>query len=106
MSDELVNLGNIARGAALEAFQHEFALVLRNITDPSTPATAKRSITLKVEFEPESDRVKVATKFSCTSRLADSMERAGEIYIVPGESGGIVALNDNPQQPGLWDANK
>lgn len=99
-----INLANISKGAALEAFQHELALVLDNIADTAAPATAKRSITLKVDFTPQADRVKVDTTFSCVTKLAGVETRAGQMYIARQEGGGFVALDEDPRQMTLWPA--
>jgi hypothetical protein len=101
-----VNLGNISKGAVLEGFAHELALVLTNIADLRTPATAKRSITLKVDFVPQVDRVKVDTTFSCTTKLAGMESCAGQMFIAKQQGGGFVALDEDPRQMVLWPAPK
>jgi len=99
-----VTLGNLSKGAAFEAFQHDLTLVLDNIADTSTSATAKRSITLKVDFTPQADRIKVDTAFTCTTKLAGVETRAGQMYIARQEGGGYVALDEDPRQMTLWPA--
>ena len=101
-----VNLGNISKGAALEAFAHELALVLDNIADLSTPATAKRSITLKVDFTPAPDRVKVDTNFTVQTKLAGVEASAGLLFIARRQGGGFVALDNDPRQMALWPASE
>jgi hypothetical protein len=99
-----INLTNVSRGAALEAFAHDLGLVLENIADLTTSATAKRSITLKVDFTPTPDRVKVDTSFSCTTKLAGMDARPGQMFIARRQGGGFVALDDDPRQMALWPA--
>jgi hypothetical protein len=69
-----VNIGNINEGAAVDAFDLELRKVLENIADLSTVATATRSITLRVDFKPESDRCKVHTEFVVSTKLAGHRE--------------------------------
>jgi hypothetical protein len=53
---ESVNLGSIARGAAMEIFELEIAKIAANIADPNTKASKKRKLTLEFTFTPDSDR--------------------------------------------------
>jgi hypothetical protein len=101
-----INLGNINRGAALEAFQHELAALLVNIGDRATPATAKRSITLRVDFVPHEDRVRVDTTFACTSKLAATETTKDSLYIGRTDRGDPIALDSDPRQMALWPTPK
>lgn len=93
-----INLGNINRGAAVDAFERELAAVLANIRDRATPATAKRSIVLRVDFVPHDDRVKIDTMFICTSKLAP-MEASGDVFFIGRtDDGRLVALDADPRQ--------
>ena len=101
-----INLGNINEGAAVAAFELEIGRVLANIIDMSTVATATRSIVLKVDFKPESDRLKVHTEFSVTTKLASIEKHKSKIFIAKTEDGGLVALDSNPHQMPLWETPK
>lgn len=101
-----INLGNINRGAVLEAFQHELAGVLANIGDLATPATAKRSITLRVDFTPHSDRVRVDTTFAVTAKLAATETTKDSLFIGKTDRGEPIALDSDPRQMALWATPK
>ena len=68
MADQL-SLINLGGGAAVEQFQVELDRVLENIMDPNTGHT-KRAITMKVEFQPSTDRSTYNLRISCSSKLA------------------------------------
>lgn len=101
-----VNIGNINEGAAIDAFDLELRKVLENIADLSTVATATRSIVLKVDFKPESDRCKVHTEFSCTAKLAPIEKHKSKIFVGKTNEGALVALDGDPRQMPLWSAPK
>lgn len=97
-----INIGNINEGAAIDAFDFELRKVLENIADLSTVATATRTITLKVDFKPESDRCKVHTEFSIVSKLAGIEKHMSKIYVAKTDQGALVALDADPRQMPLW----
>lgn len=66
----VVSLSNIAKGSAVEIFDHNMKKVLENIKDPNTSAKAARSITLKVDFKPYPDRSGAEIAVSVASRMA------------------------------------
>jgi hypothetical protein len=98
-----VNIGNINEGAAIDAFDLELRKVLENIADLSTVATADRAITLKVTFKPESDRCKVHTEFSISTKLAGIEKHVSKIFVAKTDSGALVALDADPRQMPLWE---
>jgi hypothetical protein len=101
-----INIGNINEGAAIDAFDLELRKVLENIADLSTVATATRSITLKVDFKPESDRCKVHTEFSISAKLAGIEKHVSKIYVAKSDDGALVALDADPRQMPLWATPK
>jgi len=101
-----INIGNINEGAAVDAFDLELRKVLENIGDLSTVATATRSIVLRVDFKPESDRCKVHTEFQCQSKLAPIEKHKSKIFVGRTEDGAMVALDNDPRQMQLWEAPK
>lgn len=101
-----INIGNINEGAAIDAFNLELRKVLENIADLSTVATATRTITLKVEFKPESDRCKVQTEFSTKTTLAPIEKHCSKIFVARTENGHLVALDADPRQMALWSPPK
>lgn len=101
-----INIGNINEGAAIEAFNLELLKVLENIHDLSTSPTATRSIQLRVDFKPHSDRVQVDTEFRCASKLAPIETHKSKIYVGRTEEGALVAFDGDPRQMPLWTAPK
>jgi hypothetical protein len=97
-----INIGNINEGAAIDAFDLELRKVLENIADLSTVATATRSITLRVDFKPESDRCKVHTEFTIATKLAGIEKNISKIFVAKTDEGALVALDADPRQMPLW----
>lgn len=97
-----INIGNINDGAAIEAFDLELRKVLENIADLSTVATATRSITLRVDFKPESDRCKVHTELSVSCKLAGIEKHIAKMFVAKTDQGALVALDADPRQMPLW----
>lgn len=95
--DELT-IQNIANGAAIELFQHELERLIRNIGDPNTSPTARRSITLKVTFAPYEDRTGATTQVTCESKLAGTEPAKGRVFI----AGGQHAFPHDPKQAQLF----
>ena len=101
-----INIGNINEGAAIDAFDLEIRKVLDNIADLSTVATATRSITLRVDFKPESDRCKVHTEMSVSTKLAGIEKNKSKIWVAKSDDGYLVALDGDPRQMPLWESPK
>ncbi|MDR3741625.1 MAG: hypothetical protein P4L40_21610 [Terracidiphilus sp.] len=101
-----INIGNINEGAAIDAFDLELRKVLENIADLSTVATATRSITLKINFKPESDRCKVHTEFSISTKLAGIEKHVSKLFVAKTDEGALVALDADPRQMPLWESLK
>jgi len=99
-----VNIGNINEGAAVDAFDLELRKILENIADLSTVATATRSITLRVDFKPESDRCKVHTEFVVSTKLAGIEKHKSQIYVGRSTEGALIAFDADPRQMPLWEA--
>jgi len=65
-----INILQLAQGAVQEKLDREFEKVFENIQDPNVKATAKRTITLKIDLVPDDVRQVVKTNVSATSKLA------------------------------------
>lgn len=65
-----INILQLAQGAVQEKLDREFEKVFENIQDPNVNATAKRTITLKIDLVPDDVRQVVKTNVSATSKLA------------------------------------
>ena len=61
-----LQLSELANGAIQEKLNGELEKVFANIHDPNTSATAKRGVTIKLEFKPDENRqvVTVSSDFS------------------------------------------
>lgn len=101
-----INIGNINEGAAIDAFDLELRKVLENIADLSTVATATRSITIRIDFKPESDRCKVHTELSVKTSLAAIEKHSSKLFVAKTEDNALVALDADPRQMPLWESPK
>ena len=101
-----INIGNLNEGAVIDAFDLELRKVLENIADLSTVATATRTITVKIDFKPESDRCKVHTEVSVKTSLAPIEKHSSKVYVAKTDEGALVALDADPRQMPLWESPK
>lgn len=65
-----INILQLAQGAVQEKLDREFEKVFENIQDSNVNATAKRTITLKIDLVPDDVRQVVKTNVTATSKLA------------------------------------
>ena len=65
-----INILQLAQGVVQEKLDREFEKVFENIQDPNVNATAKRTITLKIDLVPDDVRQVVKTNVTATSKLA------------------------------------
>lgn len=92
----------MARGAMMEQFDLNVGKILGNIMDLNTPATKKRSITLKVEFEPNEDRNFVGV--SATTKVSVIGDHPVKTSMYVAKNGNdIEAVENIPQVPGQLD---
>ena len=91
----------MARGGFLERVDYEMPSILANILDPNTKATAKRTLTIKLEFVPDDERTSIVTNFSMKTNLASANPLRTTLYIAGQESDGSVQVVEMvPQVPG------
>jgi hypothetical protein len=93
-----INIGNVCDGAAVDAFELKLRECLENICDLNTPATAARTVTLKVKLKPREDRCQVATEFTCEASLASFEPKVARIFIGKDEAGNLYGLKEDPRQ--------
>jgi len=98
--EERLSLVNLMGGLAIARFDDELQKVLNNIVDPNTPAKAKREVTLKTTWLPDSDRDLSRMEISVTSKLAAAEKVATKVFIALTRQG-PVATEHNPSQPCL-----
>jgi hypothetical protein len=103
---EPINLVNVAKGKAVQAFEDELMKVLENILDDSTEAEAKRSIILTFEFMPHGDRKASIVLVRAVSKLAPSRAEAQLVHLGRMDGGIPTALADDPNQPPLFPVEK
>lgn len=100
VDEEYVDIQTLGRGAAMELFNDGLQRVLENVLDPNTEATAKRVLTLTVEFKPTEDRDVARAIMQVKAKLADA-KGVGTYIFIGREAGRAVALERNPRQPEL-----
>ena len=101
-----VTLATLTRGAAEERFQAELELVKQNIKNENTDADAKWEITIKVTFFPRSDRWQCDVGVASTSKLAPIQGTSTTMFVGMTRAGRLVAVEQNPNQPSLFPADK
>lgn len=98
----LPTLGNIAKGAAEERFQHEWSRVLENIADPNTDPEASRTITLTFTVKPDAKRETMSVSVQGKAKLA-ALARAETFMSLGRIKGALVATEPGLAQRGLFD---
>lgn len=67
--------------------------------------TEKRTLSLTVEFIPDSDRVQIGVRVVAKSKLEPTNPVTTSLYIAGDGNGEITALEMVPQVPGQMDMN-
>ncbi len=99
---ETMNLGNLCGGKILEVADDTIDKVLKNIVDPSTPAEQKRSVIIKLVFEPAENRELGAVSFTCEAKLASVKPAKGNFFIARRANGDIRGYARDPKQSELF----
>lgn len=101
---EAKSIIEMGRGAFIERADYEMARVMDNILDANTKATAKRKITLTMEFEPDDTRTNVQVRVTAKSVLAATNPVTTSLYIAGSDvTGEVQAVEMVPQVPGQMD---
>jgi hypothetical protein len=93
-----INIGNVCDGAAVDAFEKKLRECLENICDLNTPATATRTVTLKIKLRPREDRVQIGAEFTCEASVASFVPKVSRLFIGRDEDGVLYGLNEDPRQ--------
>ena len=93
----------MARGAFEERADYEMNRVIDNILDVNTKSTAKRKITLTIEFTPADDRKMISVDVTAKSVLAPSVPVSTALYITSDANGEMAVAEMVPQIPGQMD---
>ena len=101
-----INIGNVADGAMVEAFEVALQKAITNIMDPNTEARTKRKIVLALTLHPKEDRCQVNVEFTVETKLAGIIPSTGRLFIGKTEDGMLVPLADDPRQMNIFTPPK
>ena len=94
----------MARGAFMERADYEMSKVIANILDPNTKPSAKRKLTITMDFSPDDDRQNIMVGFQVKSTLAPTNPARTTLYIAGEDSTGEAQVVEMaPQIPGQLD---
>lgn len=77
----VLDLSNLAKGAAYEMFAEAVQQIAANIADPNTEPTQKRKITLTVDIAPYKDRGGASVQVKVDKKMAGIRPAETSIYI-------------------------
>lgn len=94
-----VTLETLRGGAAVEMVNNALEEVWANVLDPNTDATTKRSVVMKLEFKPSSDRASSPVSIKVEKKLASQAAVSAHVNI-GHDSDGIATASEymNPNQ--------
>lgn len=94
----------MARGGFMERVDYEMPKIIDNILDVNTQATAKRKLTIILEFVPDSERRNIVANFSIKTALAPTNAVRTTLYMAGEDSTGEFQIVEMvPQIPGQQD---
>ena len=95
------NMEEFANGAFTQQINRELEKATQNIQDPNTDATAKRRITVVIEFKPNEERNFVTTGVQAKSTLAPSLGAVTALNMGKNlKTGEVEAVEIGNQIPG------
>lgn len=104
--DTRKSIMEMARGAFMERADYEMARVVDNILDVNTSATAKRKVTITLEFVPDDDRQNVGVSATVKSTLAATNPVKTSLFIAGERSTGEMQVVEmTPNIPGQIDVD-
>ncbi len=103
MSNINTSIIEMARGAIMERVDLETARVVDNIADINTKATAKRKITITIEFVPDDTRQNIQVSATAKSTLAPTVPVSTSLYVTADGNGEMMIAEMTPQIPGQLD---
>lgn len=98
-SDYRKSILEMARGGVMERVDYEMVKVMDNIFDANTNPTAKRKITLTVEFKHTDDRQSITVDYTVKSALAPTNPVRTMLYASDEDT----VIEMTPQIPGQMD---
>ena len=90
MSNQKLNLAEMAQGAFMEQFHRELGQVLANIADPNTDPKKTRKLTLTMTLKPDENRDVVAVETQSKSMLVPAKSLSTRIVIDREKDGTVV----------------
>lgn len=94
----------MARGGFMERVDYEMPKIIENILNANTKSTAKRKLTITMEFVPDDDRTSIVANFSTKIALAPTNPIRTTLYISgEGSTGEMQVVEMVPQIPGQMD---
>jgi hypothetical protein len=87
------SLTTLAGGKAIKKFDYELSRVIENIRDPNKDFKAKRTVTLKVTFQPNPERMEMGATIDVDSKLAPDLPATDHILLT--QDGEAFVNNSN-----------
>lgn len=100
---EKKSIVQMAMGAIEERVDYEMNRIINNIIDPNTKATAKRSLTVKIDLTPADDRQVIAVSATAKSTLVPTNAVTTSLYVTSDHNGEMAVVEMVPQIPGQMD---
>jgi len=91
---------SMAKGAFMERADYEMERVIDNILDVNTKPTAKRKITITLEFTPDDERQQIGVAVTAKSVLATTNPVTTALFITSDGNGEMVVAEMVPHIPG------
>lgn len=88
------------KGAIAERADYEMTRIIDNIIDPNTRADRKRTLTVTLEFTPDSERKNLRMICVAKSKLEPTNPVATSLYVGHNEHGEFAVVELTPQIPG------
>lgn len=96
-----LSLATLKGGAAVEMVDEAIKRLLENVVDPNTDATSKRKVTLVISLVPDKDREMLGVQLSVKMAMAPQATVNSVAYVAHTRDG-VVAVEHDPKQPGLF----
>lgn len=90
----------MAMGAIQERVDLEMSRIIDNIIDPNTKATAKRTLTIKIELVPADDRRTIGVSATAKSNLVATNAVTTALFITSDHNGEMAVVEMVPEIPG------
>lgn len=89
MEMNVVQLTSINSGALTDLFGREMRKILADIDDPNKIAITKRTMVIKIEFEPAEDRETASVTIDANSKLGKNKPSQGVVVIERNDDGEV-----------------